>query len=184
MHTTTKDRLSTALIQELQQTPVDKITIQAIVDDCGLTRQTFYNHFADIYELVEWTAKQATAKSLANVADYDNWQQGFLNVMFAIQANQYLVINTYQSAYRDLLEKYIYTVLYQYILAVVERQAKGLTVAAKHKNFIAHFYSLAFIALIFDWVKDGLKTDPQDLVTQTAVLIQGDFRKALQQYTE
>jgi len=184
MSITTEERLSAALIRELQQTPVDKITIQTIADDCGLTRQTFYNHFADIYELVEWTAKQSTAKSLANVADYDNWQQGFLNVMLAIQKNQYLVINTYQSAYRDLLEKYIYLVLDKYIIAVVERQAQGMNVAQKHKDFIAHFYSLAFIALIFDWVKDDLRTDPHDIVEQTGILIQGDFQKALQRYTE
>ncbi|ETY73414.1 TetR family transcriptional regulator [Lactiplantibacillus fabifermentans T30PCM01] len=149
-----------------------------------MTRQTFYNHFADIYELVEWTAKQATARALANVADYDNWQQGFLNVMQDVQANRYLVINTYQSAYRDLLEKYIYTVLYQYIIKVVERQATGLQVADKHKQFIAHFYSLAFIALIFEWVKDGLKDDPRDIVEQTGVLIQGDFNKALKKYAQ
>jgi len=62
MHINTKEHLSNALIRELQQTPVDKITIQTIADDCGLTRQTFYNHFADIYELVEWTAKRATAR--------------------------------------------------------------------------------------------------------------------------
>jgi len=86
MSITTEERLSAALIRELQQTPVDKITIQTIADDCGLTRQTFYNHFADIYELVEWTAKQSTVKSLANVADYDNWQQGFLNSFTAAMA--------------------------------------------------------------------------------------------------
>ncbi len=184
MHINTKEHLSNALIRELQQTPVDKITIQTIADDCGLTRQTFYNHFADIYELVEWTAKRATARLLTNVADYDNWQQGFLNVMLTIQKNQYLVINTYQSAYRDVLEKYIYQVLDQYIIAVVERQAQGLNVAQEHKDFIAHFYSLAFIALIFDWLKSGLKADPKDIVEQTGVLIQGDFQKALQRYTK
>lgn len=118
------------------------------------------------------------------MADYDNWQQGFLNVMQDVQANRYLVINTYQSAYRDLLEKYIYTVLYQYIIKVVDRQATGLQVAAKHKHFIAHFYSLAFIALIFEWVKDGLKDDPHDIVEQTGVLIQGDFNKALKKYAQ
>jgi len=109
MASKTKEKLAAALVTELHQTPVDKITIQAIVDDCDLTRQTFYNHFADIYELVEWTAKEATARALTNVADYDNWQQGFLNIMADIQDNQYLVMNTYQTAYRDLLEKYIYT---------------------------------------------------------------------------
>ncbi|KRK39525.1 TetR-like C-terminal domain-containing protein [Levilactobacillus parabrevis] len=180
----TKQRLSAALVTQLQRTPVDKITIKSIVDACDLTRQTFYNHFSDIYELVEWTAKEATAESLKNVADYDNWQHGFYNVMVTIKANRYLVENTYQSAYRDLLEKYIYAVLYRYIIAVVERQAVGMQVAQKHKDFIAHFYSLAFIALIFEWVKDGLKEDPGDIVEQTGVLIQGDFKKALHKYAE
>jgi len=184
MTSKTKEKLAAALVTELQQTPVDKITIQTIVDDCDLTRQTFYNHFADIYELVEWTAKEATARALANIADYDNWQQGFLNIMADIQANQYLVMNTYQSAYRDLLEKYIYTVLYEYIIKVVNRQAAGMRVADKHKHFIAHFYSLAFIALIFEWVKDGFHDDPKEIVAQTAVLVQGDFQKALSTYAE
>ncbi|WP_204121669.1 MULTISPECIES: TetR-like C-terminal domain-containing protein [Levilactobacillus] len=180
----TKQELSAALLTQLRTTPVDKITIKSIVTACDLTRQTFYNHFSDIYELVEWTAKQATAESLQNVADYDNWQQGFCNVMTTIKENRYLVQNTYESAYRDLLEKYIYTVLYQYIIAVVERQAMGMRVAQKHKDFIAHFYSLAFIALIFEWVKDGMQEDPADIVEQTGVLVQGDFQKALQNYAE
>jgi len=59
-----------------------------------------------------------------------------------------------------------------------------MRVAQKHKDFIAHFYSLAFIALIFEWVKDGLKEDPVALVEQTGVLVQGDFQKALQNYAE
>lgn len=180
----TKEHLADALISELRTTPVDKITIQKLVDDCELTRQTFYNHFADIYELVEWTAKRATDKALQNVATYDDWQQGFLNVMRDVEDNQYLVTNTYQSAYRDILEKYIYKVLYEYIIAVVERQAQGLNVSDKHKHFIAHFYSLAFIALIFEWVANGFNDKPEDIVEQTGVLIQGDFKKALLRYSE
>ena len=34
--------------------PVEKITIKDITDRAGVIRPTFYNHFQDKYELLEW----------------------------------------------------------------------------------------------------------------------------------
>ncbi len=180
MQISTKRILSDSLASILEKKPIDKITVKDIVTECGLTRQTFYN----IYGLVEWTASEEADKALANVSDYENWQQGFYNVMVEIQAHKDLVMNTYQSVYRDLLEKYLYEVIYSYVIVVVERQAVGMSVDQKHKNFIAHFYSLAFISLIFEWVKDGMKDDPKEIVEQTGVLVKGDFKKALNKYAK
>ena len=182
MQNSTEEILVSALELVLQKKPIDKITVKDIVSECDLTRQTFYNHFTDIYELVDWAAGQATKRALNNSADYNNWQQGFYDVMIIIRDNQTIIDNTYKSAYRDLMEKHIYQVIYSYIIAVVEKQAVGMSVDQKHKDFIAHFYSLAFIAVIFEWLKDGMKDDPQDIVDQTAVLVQGDFKKALNKY--
>ncbi|APX71495.1 dihydroxyacetone kinase transcriptional activator DhaS [Companilactobacillus allii] len=184
MQVSTKRILSDSLVSILQNEQVDKITVKDIVTSCDLTRQTFYNHFSDIYELVEWTASEAADKALANVSDYENWQRGFYNVMIEIKKNKNLVLNTYQSVYRDLLEKYLYEVIYSYIIVVVERQAIDMSVEQNHKDFIAHFYSLAFISLIFEWVKDGMKDDPKDIVEQTGVLVEGDFKKALNKYAK
>ncbi len=182
MHNDTKEVLANALIDILQKRPIDKITVKDIVEECGLTRQTFYNYFYDIYELVEWIYLQATEKSLAENKDYDTWQQGFYQLLISISNSKVLVQNTYRSTNRDSLERYMYTVIYDQVLAVVERQANEMSVDQKHKNFIAHFYSLAFIALICEWIKDGMKEKPEDIVEQTAVLIKGDFEKALKKY--
>jgi len=184
MQNSTEDVLVEALELVLQKKPIDKVTVKDIVNECNLTRQTFYNHFSDIYELVEWTARQATERALNNVADYDNWQKGFYDLMLIIRENKIIIDNTYRSAYRDLMEKHIYEIIYSYIIVVVENQATGMAVDQKHKDFIAHFYSLAFIALIFEWVKDGMKDDPQEIVDQTGVLVQGDFKKALKKYAK
>ena len=34
--------------------PIEKITIKEITDLAGVIRPTFYNHFQDKYELLEW----------------------------------------------------------------------------------------------------------------------------------
>ncbi|MBQ6259300.1 MAG: TetR family transcriptional regulator, partial [Lachnospiraceae bacterium] len=38
--------------------PIEKITIKEITDKAGVIRPTFYNHFQDKYELLEWIVKQ------------------------------------------------------------------------------------------------------------------------------
>ena len=48
----TKQAMVSALKAMMIQKPVDKITIQDITDRCGIRRQNFYYHFADIYDLM------------------------------------------------------------------------------------------------------------------------------------
>ena len=50
----TKRALATSLKKLLSQKELTKIAIKDITDDCGVKRQTFYYHFADVYDLIEW----------------------------------------------------------------------------------------------------------------------------------
>lgn len=49
-----KELLAESLLELAQSMPVEKITVRAIVENCGVGRQTFYNHFPDKYELINW----------------------------------------------------------------------------------------------------------------------------------
>ncbi|AKP67987.1 TetR-like C-terminal domain-containing protein [Companilactobacillus ginsenosidimutans] len=178
----TKKLLAESLLTLLCSKPIDHITIKDIVTECDVTRQTFYNHFSDIYELVEWISKRAADRALVSSSDYDSWQQGFYNIMVDLKQHETIVHNIYESRYRDVLEDYFYRVVFKYVAKVVELQAEGMNVEDKYKHFIAHFYTLAFIALIFEWAHKGMKEDPQTLIDQTSVLVEGDFKKALQKY--
>ena len=46
-----------SLIELSAKKPIDKITIKEITDKDGVIRPTFYNHFQDTYELIEWIIK-------------------------------------------------------------------------------------------------------------------------------
>ncbi len=54
MSQTTKRALEASLKKLLLQKPLNKITINDITEDCGVNRMTFYYHFKDIYDLVDW----------------------------------------------------------------------------------------------------------------------------------
>lgn len=50
----TKKALAAALKSCMQDEPLDKISIGEICAKCGLNRKSFYYHFRDKYELVNW----------------------------------------------------------------------------------------------------------------------------------
>ena len=60
----TKRALETSLKNLLLQKPLNKITISDIAKDCGINRMTFYYHFKDIYDLIEWTCNEETARAI------------------------------------------------------------------------------------------------------------------------
>ena len=53
----TKKALAETLKKLLSKNKLNKITIKEITEDCGVNRQTFYYHFKDIYDLLEWIYK-------------------------------------------------------------------------------------------------------------------------------
>ena len=179
-----KEMFAESLKKMLQQKTLDHITVKDIVEDCGVSRQAFYYHFSDIYHLVEWIFIEESSAALAKNRDIDTWKQGYCHVLQRMQENINLVVNSYRSISREYLEAFMYRVLYQVIYPVVEEQATGLNVEAKHKKFIAHFYSLAVVSVGIDWVRTGMKEKPEDIADQVATLVQGDFIKALKKYAK
>ena len=54
----TKRALEQSLKNLSLKKPLNKITINDITEDCGISRRTFYYHFQDIYDLVEWCCRE------------------------------------------------------------------------------------------------------------------------------
>ena len=60
----TKRALEASLKNLLLKKPLNKITVNDITEDCGINRMTFYYHFKDIYDLVEWSCLEDASKAL------------------------------------------------------------------------------------------------------------------------
>lgn len=50
----TKRLIADSFKELMMKYPFEKITIKMITDNAGIIRPTFYNHFYDKYELLEW----------------------------------------------------------------------------------------------------------------------------------
>lgn len=182
MSQTTKKALAASLKKLLSEKPLDKITVIDIVEDCEVNRQTFYYHFKDIYDLVEWIYTSEATKVLDGKKTYATWQQGFLKIFEYVYENRTFVKNTYNSINRDHLQRYLYNETYNLLIGVIEEKATDMTVRDDDKAFIANFYKYAFVGLMLEWISTGMKEKPAAIIDRISILIHGDIKKALEKF--
>lgn len=182
MSQVTKRALEASLKNLLLKKPLDKITINDITEDCGINRMTFYYHFKDIYDLIEWCCVEDAKKALEGKKTYDTWQQGFLQIFEAVLDNKPFILNVYHSVSREQVEIYLYKLTYDLLIGVVEEKSAGMNVREENKKFIADFYKYAFVGLMLDWVRHDMKGDPHRIIEDLSVVMHGNVAAALERF--
>lgn len=182
MSEVTKRALEQSLKNLLLKKPLNKITINDIAEDCGINRMTFYYHFQDIYDLVEWSCLEDARKALEEKKTHDTWQQGLLQIFYAVRENKPFIMNVYHCVDRGQVERYLKPLTDNLLMGVVEEQSSGMTVREEDKEFIAKVYSYCFVGLMLDWIKDGMEEAPEEIVERFALVIQDSFCNALERF--
>ena len=176
----TKRAISASLKHLLLQKPLGKITINDIAEDCGINRMTFYYHFKDIYDLIEWTCVEDASRALEGKKTYDTWQQGLLQIFEAVLDNKPFIMNVYRSVSREQVETYLYKLTYELLIGVVRKKAAGMSVREEDMDFIATVYQYAFVGLMLDWIKNDMKGEPEVIVDRLAQVMHGNVTAALE----
>ena len=184
MSNITKQALEASLKRLLLQKPLTKITIADITEDCGVSRMTFYYHFQDIYDLVEWACFEDASRALDGKKTYATWQEGFLNIFEAVLENKPFILNAYRCISREQMERFLYQLTYGLIRGVVEEQSRGTAVSEEDKSFIAEFYKYSFVGVMLDWIRQGMTADPRVLTEKISAAMRGSIANAIRNFSK
>lgn len=179
MSQVTKRALEQSLKNLLLKKPLTKITINDITEDCGINRMTFYYHFKDIYDLVEWACLEDARHALENKRDYDSWTQGLLQIFEAVLENKPFVMNVYRCVHQEQVEKYLKPQVDSLVLEIINGESSSGTLREEDKEFIARVYSHIFVGMMLDWIKEDMRTDPKQIVDRLSVLLKGTIGNAI-----
>ena len=178
----TKYELEASLKKLLLQKPLDKITINDLTTDCGISRMAFYYHFKDIYDLVEWVCLEDAARALQGKKTYDTWQEGLLQIFEAVLENRPFILNVYRSVCWEQIESYLFQLTRSLIRDVVEEKAAGTGLSEEEKTFIADFYKYSFVGVMLDWVRTGMKEDYGEIVDRISTVMKGNITNSIQNF--
>ena len=182
MSQVTKRAIEQSLKNLLLKKPLTKITINDIAEDCGINRMTFYYHFKDIYDLVEWVCLEDARRALEDEPSYNTWQEGLLRIFGAVLENKPFIMNVYRCVHQEQVEKYLKPQVDRLVLRIIEEEAGDMTVREEDKEFIARIYSYVFIGVVLDWVREDMQADPEQIVDRLAILMKGTIGEALSRF--
>lgn len=184
MSNITKHALAESLKKLLLKKPLNKITINDLTTDCGISRMAFYYHFKDIYDLVEWACLEESRKALQGKKTYDTWQEGLLQIFEAVYENKPFIINAYNAISREQIENFLFQLTHDLIMSVVEEQARSTSLTQEQKSFIADFYKYSFVGIMLDWIRQGMKSDYTDILKNMCITIHGNITNSIQNFTK
>ncbi len=175
---TTKKAISYALKDLLKTHSFNKITINDIAKHCNINRQTFYYHFLDKEDLVEWICKEEMGTILDKQDNNVTWQDKFLSVFILMQKEQVFISNLYHSVSIEILRTSLYRLVYPIIYEEIKNIAASENMAEEEKTFITDFYKYAFVAIVLGWVKSDMQEDPKVIVAKVSNLVTGTIKHA------
>ena len=184
MSNITKKALMESLKKLMLQKPLNKITINDLTADCGISRMAFYYHFRDIYDLVEWACLEESTKALQGKKTYETWQEGLLQIFEAVYENKAFIINAYHAVSREQIENYLFHLTHDLIMGVVLEQSKETALSDAQKNFIADFYKYSFVGIMLDWIKQGMKEDYGEIARMIAITLHGGIANSIRNFTK
>lgn len=161
----TKRALATSLKELMEEKPFEKINVGDICEKCDMNRKSFYYHFKDKYDLVNWIFDTEFI-AVAHTKNYEDiWD--LLNAMsnfFYQNRNFYrkaLCING-QNSFSDHFKELILPVISDRIQSVSDEEIMDFQV-----NFIAD----AVVIAIQRWLVENGTIEPEEFVRQIKLSI-------------
>jgi probable dihydroxyacetone kinase regulator len=182
MSLTTKRALAASLKKLLAAKPLDKITIRDIVEDCGVNRQTFYYHFHDVYDLMEWIFMDEAARVLGERRTPPSGKEAFLSLFRYMEENRAFVINSYNSISREHLEAYLKKMSRPIIYDLAISLSKDMDISPENLNFVVDIYVFAMVGLTLDWVGSNMRSNYADHTDKFLKLVDGSLENALRKF--
>ncbi|MCQ2551237.1 MAG: TetR/AcrR family transcriptional regulator [Clostridia bacterium] len=170
MNTLTKNAIANSFMHLLSERPLNKIKVEDITSRCGVSRNTFYYHFNDIYDLLSYV--------FVSQLDTD-WQKGLEQCLTYLYKNRRAVKNINQSLNKDVLVRFVNEVAFKHALTAVLNQA-GEDMDPEVQGFLANFYKNALLGAITDWLSSGMNESPKVLIRIYNELFTGTFDAALE----
>lgn len=155
----TSDAIKRSYLKLLNQRPVNRITVKDITDDCGVNRNTFYYHFADLPTLLEQTVTEQAEEIIERYPTIETMEKAFDVAMeFAIQ-NKKAAYHIYNSPNRDLFDRYIMKMCRYVVSRYLDTVFEQNSVCETDKELIIQLYTSECFGMVYHWLITGMKGD-------------------------
>lgn len=155
----TKRAIADALKELTLTKSFDKISVKDITEKCGINRQTFYYHFVDKFNLLEWIYINDLLEQHMMDVNFDNWPERLEALLSAMQSDKVFYINTIKHT-ENYIQEYMISQAQTIFEDAINTIDEKSHVDQEQRNFIARFFAYGVCGMVIEWAMKNMESSP------------------------
>lgn len=145
-----KDVITGTFLEMTKTRRIDKITVKDLVAECGISRQTFYYHFKDIIEVIEWAMKQEVDRALKLSLESKDDKEAFHHIVSSALENYDFLFKLLHSRKREFVEKIMLDCVQTYLKEAMKIKGTEMKLSLSDAEIALQFCSYGIVGLLFE----------------------------------
>ena len=156
-----KRRIWEAFYELSRTVPFDKLTVEKIIHQSGVSKATFYRHFRDKYDVLNYNS-MAVAERIIGGQPCKDWRD-FLLCMFREIERE---LDYYRKAFKTSGQNAHSRFLFEYSYGVISKcymSFHGLDKLTAEEHYLISHYCHGCVATIEDWLQDSARMTAEQM---------------------
>lgn len=117
-----KGTIAMNFLEMAKKKDIDKITVKELAETCNISRQCFYYHFKDIYEVLEWTVNETIRVTIDYILASEDQKEAMKILVFMVTDNRDVFRKIMQSKHRAYVENLLLKEVRHFLKGLVQYQ--------------------------------------------------------------
>lgn len=169
-----KGVIAEAFLKMIQRNGLDKITVKALIEECHISRQTFYYHFQDIMDVLEWSMGQTVEHLVKKSLQAEDLHSAIkIFVSFSVE-NFPMLQKLMDSQRRAQIERMLMDGMVTYLQELSQNSPESLSVSYVDREILLRYNAFGLVGILLTY---GGKTnlDQERLAVQLENIVSGQL---------
>lgn len=166
-----KDTIASAFLSMAKRRNVDKITVKDVVEECGISRQTFYYHFQDITDVIAWSIQNALQQSLKLSLAAEDSEEALQYFADSARENRQIIERLLRSRRREQVEVMVLDAIRTYLEEMLRHRKPDLSLGGDELDLALRFATYGVAGILLDY--RTTVGDEEKVIHQLHLLLEG-----------
>lgn len=169
-----KEAWAKGLKELLVTRSLDKISVKDIATQCGMSRNSFYYHFQDKYELISWIFYNDISKRVETYEDSTKFlEESFICVCDCLYREKKFYKKCFEYVEQNSLFETLDNLYMELWIKKLHKRYEELNVGLGEEEIriMAKMNTKAMLNMLKDWVKKGMKDDYKKYSEKNAMML-------------
>ncbi len=167
-----KTQIADTFSELLEKEDLDKITVTKLIEACQISRQTFYYHFHDIMDVLEWTFRRATHELLEKSLNESERINALLAYLQFVKKHRKKLKRLVDSRKWYQIEGMMVDAVAVYLEKMAQSRPREVQVSYEEMQIMFRFYACGMVGVLVQCMEEG-KVDEERVLYQIERIITG-----------